>query len=110
MSSPAPLSDADTLLSVCRVVWPDYAVQNYDGEEIHVSDGQGCLDEWLKPTSLDDLRRVLLALSGEQRAAFDGWLRAAAEGEAEAGMPYAYALTAPTSTILDALHRAVVSQ
>ena len=57
----------------------------------------------IEPWSKSDLARVVAMLSPGQRERFDAWLRAAAEGEAEAGMPYAYAITAPASTWLDAL-------
>lgn len=104
-----PPTDAEKLLAVCRAVFGD-KVQNTGRHQngrrwVQVIPSEGSDSQRLCPDSLDDFRRVLLALTPGQAALFNGWMeRLIHDG---CGLTEHEVLTAPTSTILDALHLAV---
>ena len=99
-NGPPQPTDADKLLAVCRVVWPEDRYPNFiwaQGRE-------------MEPDSVDDLRRVLLALDKAQRSAFNHRFSLLMEQKKNGNIcrpSPSRTLTAPTTQILDALHRAV---
>lgn len=112
--APTPaLSDADKLLAVCKAVWPGKPWEAADDSVQIIS--QDYIEERLWTESLDDLRRVLIALTPEQVESFEMEFAQESVDKDRShdvlGCCQLYgALTAPTSTILDALYRAVCTQ
>lgn len=111
------MTDADKLLAVCRVVWPAKKWMIYTAAYAWVQEAGDCFTPGyggtkFLPTSTDDLRRILLALTPGQVEDFETEV---AQALVDKDRPhetlgtclYFAALTAPTTQILDALHRAV---
>lgn len=118
-NQPPALSDAEKLLAVCRVVWPGRVSDpSLDPDELGsymVELGESRTHWYPDEGCLDDLCRVLLALTPEQVESFE--MEFAQErvdkdrSHDVLGCCQLYgALTAPAPTILDALYRAVTNQ
>lgn len=103
-------SDADKLLAVCRVVWPSADIyESLEMQMVQVAT-PGSEHLWLDPTDIASLRRVLLALDKAQRSAFNHRFSLLMEQKKNGNIcrpSPSRTLTAPTTQILDALHRAV---
>ena len=121
-NQPPALSDAHKLRAVLEALHPQWAwniVTTVERQSVYAGkrrgeDQQPPNEQRYAPTSLDDFRRVLLAASVVQRENF-GWhlnlLIEAARTHMDSQRPQPdEVLTAPTSTILDALYRAVTNQ
>ena len=120
-NQPPALSDAHKLRAVLEALHPQWAwniVTTVERQSVYAGkrrgeDQQPPNEQRYAPTSLDDLRRVLIALTPGQRQFFEGFLFDALDATTDRdhdAIPIYEALTAPTSTILDALYRAVTNQ